>query len=93
LCAVIIKRVSGPANTESRDAQADPLRADQMRLSQASLGGPAGPESGPEGRRTEETMGYALFLVIAFVMLGAERLMARWHTHTHTARHEAPPGS
>ncbi len=42
---------------------------------------------------TEETMGYALFLVIAFVMLGAERIVARWHEHAHTARHEAPPGS
>jgi hypothetical protein len=40
---------------------------------------------------TEETMGYALFLVIAFVLLGADRIVARWHTHT--ARHEAPPGS
>jgi hypothetical protein len=34
-------------------------------------------------------MGYALFLVIAFVLLGAERIVTRWHTHT--ARHEAPP--
>jgi hypothetical protein len=40
---------------------------------------------------TEETMGYGLFLVIAFVLLGAERIVARWHTYA--ARHEAPPGS
>jgi hypothetical protein len=44
---------------------------------------------GPEGRRhTEEAMGYVLFLVIAFVMLGAERIVARWHPHE--ARHEPP---
>jgi hypothetical protein len=36
-------------------------------------------------------MGYALFLVIAFVLLGAERLVARWHMYS--AKHEAPPGS
>jgi hypothetical protein len=36
-------------------------------------------------------MGYVLFLVIAFVLLGAERLAARWHHPT--MRHEAPPGS
>lgn len=29
-------------------------------------------------------MGYALFLVIAFVLLGIERLVARYHAH-HTA--------
>jgi hypothetical protein len=33
-------------------------------------------------------MGYVLFLVIAFVMLGAERIVARWHPHE--ARHEPP---
>lgn len=36
-------------------------------------------------------MGYGLFLVIAFVLLGVERIVARWHTYA--ARHEAPPGS
>jgi hypothetical protein len=36
-------------------------------------------------------MGYALFLVVAFVLLGAERIVARWHMHA--ARHEAPPGT
>jgi hypothetical protein len=36
-------------------------------------------------------MGYVLFLVIAFVLLGAERIAARWHMQT--VRHEAPPGS
>ena len=34
-------------------------------------------------------MGYAFFMVIAFVMLGIERLVARHHTHqSHTT-----PGS
>jgi hypothetical protein len=27
-------------------------------------------------------MGYILFLVIAFVLLGAERIVARWHMHS-----------
>jgi hypothetical protein len=36
-------------------------------------------------------MGYALFLVIAFVLLGAERIVARWHAHS--ARHGVTPGS
>jgi hypothetical protein len=36
-------------------------------------------------------MGYVLFLVIAFVLLGVERFVARWPLHT--TRHEAPPGS
>jgi hypothetical protein len=36
-------------------------------------------------------MGYALFLVIAFVLLGVERIVTRWHSHT--AHHEAPPQS
>jgi hypothetical protein len=38
---------------------------------------------------TEDTMGYILFLVIAFVLLGAERVVTRWHEYS--ARHEAPP--
>jgi hypothetical protein len=50
-------------------------------------------KTGPEGppKDAEEDMGYVLFLVIAFVLLGAERLAARWHHPT--MRHEAPPGS
>jgi hypothetical protein len=35
-------------------------------------------------------MGFSLFLVIAFVLLGAERIMARWQTRS--ARHEVTPG-
>jgi hypothetical protein len=34
-------------------------------------------------------MGYIMFLVIAFVLLGAERIVTRWHAHT--AQHRAPP--
>jgi hypothetical protein len=58
---------------------------------QTHLGGPAGPEEGPGGTAedAEETMGYVLFLVIAFVLLGAERIVARWHTHS--IGHEVPP--
>jgi hypothetical protein len=34
-------------------------------------------------------MGYALFMVIAFVLLGIERLVARHRAH-HTAREATP---
>jgi hypothetical protein len=34
-------------------------------------------------------MGYIMFLVIAFVLLGAERIVAQWHAKS--ARHRAPP--
>jgi hypothetical protein len=34
-------------------------------------------------------MGYALFLVIAFVLLGVERIVTR--RPAHTVRHQAPP--
>lgn len=46
---------------------------------------PEGP-SFPEG-----TMGYAFFMVIAFVMLGIERLVARYRAHHVTS--DATPGS
>jgi hypothetical protein len=36
-------------------------------------------------------MGYAMFLVIAFVLLGVERIVTRWHAQH--ARHGAPPVS
>lgn len=36
-------------------------------------------------------MGYVLFLVIAFVMLGAERIVT-W-LHEHAAKQGVPPGS
>jgi hypothetical protein len=34
-------------------------------------------------------MGYVLFLVIAFVLLGGERIVTRWHTQS--VRQGAPP--
>ena len=35
-------------------------------------------------------MGYALFLLIAFVLLAAQRLVSRHHAHTH---HRTPSRS
>jgi hypothetical protein len=32
-------------------------------------------------------MGYIMFLVIAFVLLGAERIVTRWHAQ----QHRSPP--
>jgi hypothetical protein len=53
-------------------------------------GGPAGPDEGPEGPPlTEDTMGYVMFLVIAFVLLGIERFVTQWHTNS--SRHRASP--
>lgn len=36
-------------------------------------------------------MGYAIFVVIAFVMLGVERLVA--HRRSHSVQHEGAPDS
>jgi hypothetical protein len=38
-------------------------------------------------------MGIAIFLVIAFVMLGVERLVSHMRTHHHPARHGVTPRS
>lgn len=53
---------------------------------------PAGPEEGPERPPSprEDIMGYALFLLIAFVLLVAQRLVSRHHAHPH---HRTPSRS
>jgi hypothetical protein len=38
-------------------------------------------------------MGIAIFLIIAFVMLGVERLVAHKRTHHHPAQHGVIPRS
>lgn len=50
---------------------------------------PAGPDRSGEARYSkEDIMGYVFFILIAFVMLGVERLVAR-HEHGH----EPHPGA
>lgn len=41
------------------------------------------PDRGPGGRRLEGTMGYVLFLLIAFAMLGVQRTGRALHGHVH----------
>lgn len=49
---------------------------------------PAGPDWSGEASLREETMGYVLFILIAFVMLGIERIVA--HHHAGQEHHPHP---
>lgn len=52
----------------------------------------AGPFMGPEGSDREAIMGYFLAVILGFVVLGIERLIAGSRTLL-SERHEVPPAS
>jgi hypothetical protein len=65
------------------------LRTASPGPTQASDAGPAGPEGPERGSPfAEVTMGVAVFMVLAFVMLGVDRLVK--YTRSHYPRHHVP---